>query len=185
MSVGSSATFESVFTPDNANEIGIPMSVSKDGDCALWLTPDIKAFNLTTTGSKITTTIRIPSNAKMGKYECRVIYSSPPMGMIRANIAVPYYINVTNGVNGYREIETPTPTITTHAETSTATTYQSVPVTKKDTTIPITQSTIEHEQNASIGFLQGTNTLIAVCAAVLLTLFGVVMAYDARRGKRR
>jgi len=184
MSAGSSATFDSTFTPDSASEIGVPMTVSKDGDCALWLSPDTKAFNLTTTGTVIRTTIRIPSNARMGKYECRVIYSSPPSGMIRANIAVPYYINVTNGTNGYREIETPVPTATAApSEKLTAQETNAKPV-----SLPVTTALIEQtrpDQNPA-GKPEGipTNTIAAAIAGLLLMSLVVVGIYDYRRGKR-
>jgi hypothetical protein len=186
MSVGSSATFDSTFTPDNANEIGIPLTVSRDGDCGLWLSPDKKVFNLTTTGTTIRTTIRIPSNAKMGSYECRVVYSSPISGMTRASIAVPYYLNVTNGTNGYREVEpvptaTPVPEAPSEKLTAQETHAKAISTAMTSATTRTTEQAPNSEGKPDS--IAGT-TIAAGIAGLLIAAFAIVGIWDYRRGKR-
>jgi hypothetical protein len=182
--------FQFTFTPDRANEIGVPMKVSMDeGNCSNWVSVDVKSFNLTTSGTKITATTKVPSDVVNGYYVCTVVATAPAQGMVSMAIGVPLKINITGGKE-----PTPTPTqtnIVSHAETPTPAAIEHGFSQDNASGVSNYQNPVGIEKNgvgeAPVGKPEGipTSTIAAAIAGLLVMSFCTVGVYDAYRGRKR
>jgi len=191
ISAGSSASFTMSLSPDIAQEIGIPLTVSMDGGaCSPWVSTSTQKVTLTTQSTPVTAQIQVPTTAINGAYACRVQYTSPPSGMVQSRIEVPISLSVTGGKtapvvvtapissgSGGISAQQPVPAVTVTAKPTVASTQAAN-----------TQAPVVVETTAPAPIPQpptGMGFFAAMVATALVVLFAAVIVFDTKRGGKK
>jgi len=161
---GSTDAFTMTLNPDNAGEIGIPLTVGMDeGNCSGWVTPDKTGITLSSGDSLIIASIAVPEDVYDGVYRCYVQYTTPSKSMVRSQLQVPVIITVSGGKEAPAPITTSAPAITVQAPAK----EQEIPVSNPD-----------YQPELPFGF---TGLILVGCIG---SSFIIVTVYDYRRGKK-
>lgn len=182
LSAGTGDEFVMTMKADNPNETGMILTVTTAGNCSQWLKTDKQSVSLNKDGTPITASIKVPADAVNGNYKCMVQYTSPKSGMITSRIEVPVYLAITGGKTA--PAITTAPAISkapTLKPTATATRPTQAP-TERPIERPTIKAPVQEQEKDSLPSIP-MNTIIGLCAAILIGVFGIVMIHDSRRGK--
>lgn len=134
LSVGDSDIFEMKLTADTKNEIGLPLTISKEGDCE-FIKVDKEKILISDIPETITANIHVPANSVNGLHKCEIMFTAPSNGMAQSRIGVPFLITVVGGLDA-TTTTTATPTIQTTTPTTEPTTALTMKAPRPDPTDP-------------------------------------------------
>ena len=176
LSAGDSDIFEMKLTADTKNEIGLKLTITKEGDCE-FIEVNKEKILISDIPQSVTASIKIPTGSINGLHKCEIMFTAPSNGMATARIGVPFLITVTNGVNA-----TPTPTITTLPLTTAPTT---APKLEQHTLgAPEPEPTTTQMPTPSPTIIQYQIWLIYGLIAYLIIAVGAVLIWEYQKEKK-
>ena len=179
LSPGDRDTFTMTMKPDIPSEQGLLLTTGMDtGNCSGWVSLDKQGVKLVSAGTPVKASISVPSDATNGLHRCYAQFTGPQVGMVSSQIAVPFSITVKGGKDAPKIPAPAISTPTTSIAKATVTIEARAPVQEP---IPLSLKSDEVEPT---GKPAPSFPVYPVLIAVLIGVFGVVMIYDYRRGRR-
>jgi len=175
LSVGDSDIFEMKLTADTKNEIGLPLAISKEGDCE-FIKVDKEKILISDISQSVTTSIKIPTGSINGLHKCEIMFTAPSNGMAQSRIGVPFLITVVGGLDA---TTTATSTIQTLQPTTEPTTALTMEAPRPDPTDPPrTQPNVRDFKSPIFDLV-----LLAIC--VSLAAMWIYERHQNKKGEKK